>query len=846
MKNNQTFNFDYVDFHFVPIQLSISNLITVCLFAFTLASCAQKNEYIKHNAEAKTIFISNESQNLSLAIDYANGCKITQVNVKGENTISPSGVYTAIETNKGGFTSKEQSTQIKVSENKNGITISNINYADVSETWTFKPNKETITWTISRNYNNDILLEDMAFPVWNFTNTSVWKGGIFDNGGMVWCKYLRRNDTYGVHTGGVTFWNPETGNAFCITPTKDKSKHIAAKYTQTELGEFACTQYLTDTELEQRYHQERFVSRRTNVFAPVKISKGNVTLSLDLQYVNYTEEYSRGTLAGIDAEAVRELLNTTGRYGVVDNNIIGANGWITNWKCLHEPFFAQVGMALNDANYTNNFSATLNQERDLAMLEDGRVLSRWHGVPGDEIPGTYNAKTGYYEAMWGYTVDSQTGYIINAAEQFNLNGDINWLKSHKQSCEKALDWVIRRDSNNNGIFEMVNNNIGEKKGSDWLDIVWASFENAFVNAQMYEALTLWANCENILGDKEKAEYYSKIAARLKDAFNKPVSEGGFWSPEKSQYIYWRDDDRSIHGDNLVTPVNFAAIAFGICDDKERIAAILDQIEERTTAENLFHWPLCFDSYKREEVHGNNWPFPRYENGDIFPTWGYLGIRAYVDYNKSIALKYIHNILEQYNKDGLSSQRYSRTTQEGLGTDILAGISTTVTALYRDIYGIRPQWNRMGIEPNMSAILNGTEFNYTLRDTIYNLKLSVDNYEMATETFSIKSNKAFGASMNANKLTFYPFNKEDIVLTIAGKATKAPISIEINDWTTQFAWTVTSSGDYQFTFEGLTPDAVYELSAGNDASKSITADKNGRVRWSFSCKASTAFSFYAKM
>ncbi len=163
--------------------------------------------------------------------------------------------------------------------------------------------------------------------------------------------------------------------------------------------------------------------------------------------------------------------------------------------------------------------------------------------------------------------------------------------------------------------------------------------------------------------------------RLKEAFNKPVQEGGFWSEEKKQYIYWRDKDGSLHGDNLVTPVNFAAIAFGICDDPQRIKAVLDQIEDKAMAENLFHWPLCFESFKFEEVYPPvMWPFPNYENGDIFPTWGYLGIRSYVKYDKDIALKYIKNILRQYNKDGLSSQRFNRLTQKGIGEDILAGSS----------------------------------------------------------------------------------------------------------------------------------------------------------------------------
>lgn len=826
------------------------------LFTFTLLLVSQflslhlqgatgKNSGIKHDPVSKTVKIADSNQNLLLLIDYSNGCKITQLDIKGNNTLSSSGIYTGIKTMDKTIYSSINASDIKVTETKESITLSNIAYGGnsikVNESWIFRLIGDKITWNIQRDYNSSGELDEMAFPQWNFSDLTVWKGGIIDNGGMVWCKYLPGvNDTYGVHTGGVTFWNPDSGNALRIIAGTDKGNSIAAKYSHSDKNEFTYTQFVTNEELGQRHNLNRFVYQNSDVFSPFEVKKGSVSINLELEYIDYFAEYSRGTLPGIDAEAVRELLNTTGRYGVVDNNIVGANGWTTNWKCLHEPFFAQIGMAVNDKNYTKNMSATLNQERDLAMLPDGRVLSRWHNAADDEMPGTFNPKTGYYEAKWGYTVDSQTGYVINTSEQFDLCGDVNWLLSHKESCEKALDWLIKRDSNNNGIFEMMNNSIAEETASDWLDIVWASFENAFVNAQMYEALNLWANCEQILGDKLKADYYSNVALRLKTSFNKSIDEGGFWSPEKKQYVYWRDKDGSIYGDNMVTPVNFAVIAFGICDDPKRVSLILDEIEKRTTAENLFHWPLCFDSYKREEVQYGNWPFPKYENGDIFPTWGYMGVRAYVNYDKGIALKYIRNILEQYNKDGLSSQRYSRTTQLGLGSDILAGISTSVTALYRDIYGIRPKWNRMGIEPNMSEILNGTEFSYTLRDTVYHLKLSVDDYSMSTDEFSIKSKNSFGANKVGSKLTFYPDNKENMLLVVKADS-KKPINMEINNWKKdEYSWTAASPNKYEFTLTGLIPDSKYKLLI-NNKSKYIITRKDGSFLIKENCTSPTRFS-----
>ncbi len=814
------------------------------LFLLLLANSAY-SATLKQNLSARTVLIADKSNNLQLLVDYSRGCKISEVNIKGKNTISPQGVYTSIKTETNLFTSLESKARTKVVVAGNRLEVSNIVFGDdkmsVSETWIFTTNGNQISWEIRREYMQNGKLDNMAMPVWHFSDLSTWKGGILNTGGMVWCKYLENtDDTYGVHTDGVTFWEPQSGDGFRVEASSGTGGNIACTFSHGTNDEFKFTQYLTSLELGQRYMLSRFVSRKSDVFVPFEAEKGTSDISLTLSYVDYNKEYDRGTLPGIDAIAVRELLNTTGRYGVVDKNIAGGNGWLTNWKCLHEPFFAQIGMAVNDKNYTRNFSSTLDQERDLAIEKDGRVLARWHDRPEAE-KSNYNDKTGYYDAPWGYTIDAQPGQVINTAEQFDQNGDVAWLKSHKLSCEKVLNWLINRDSNNNGIFEMLNNNTMENRCSDWIDVVWAGFENAFVNAQMYEALNLWADCELVLGDTAKAGYYSMVASRLKGAFNKPVSEGGFWSPSEKQYIYWRDKDGSLHGDNLVTPVNFAAVAFGICDDSQRIKEILDQIEHKAKAENLFHWPLCFESFKLEEVHSSvNWPFPNYENGDIFPTWGYLGVRSYVKYDKNIALKYIKNILLQYNKDGLSSQRYSRVTQKGIGDDILAGISTTITALYRDIYGIRPKWNRMGLEPNMLNELNGTEFKYSLRDTVYNISLSENSYQIATRYFSAKSSYSFGINMSGNTLHYYPGNLGLDALTVT-RASLLPINIEVSKWNeNMYCWTVNSRGDYQFLLSGLKPNSTYNLLVNGKIKQSFQANTAGIISFEYKCKIPTIF------
>ena len=407
-------------------------------------------------------------------------------------------------------------------------------------------------------------------------------------------------------------------------------------------------------------------------------------------------------MAGVNEEQVSAVLNTIARIGVIDKQHFGGNSWHTPYGpiCLHEQYIAQMGLAINDESYLKGYKECLDFYRDNAVKKDGRVWARWAYSNEDAMPNQFTDK-GFYEAQWGYLLDANPDFVTNVAELYDQNGDLGWIKTHQLSCEKVLDWIINRDINGNGLVEMMTDSHKQKRGSDWIDIIWASYENAFVNAKLYHALILWADIERQLNNREKEHYYRLFAAKLKKNFNKPTTEGGFWDAEKRCYIHWRDKDGSVHGNNMVTPVNFMAIAYGICDDSVRIKTILDDIEEQMQKEKLFFWPICLYSYTPGE--GNDWqfPFPNYENGDIFLSWGSVGVKAYASYRPELALKYVKKVLARYSKDGLAFQRYGRAKQDGLGDDILSGNSLAVVGLYQAIYGINPRYNRRYLAPRRS-------------------------------------------------------------------------------------------------------------------------------------------------
>src|SRR5208282_3367371 len=103
----------------------------------------------------------------------------------------------------------------------------------VRETWQFTVQADRIVWRITRKYSTEATLEDAAFPEWNFSSMSTWTGGMLDDGGVVWNKYLGTlNATYGAHAGAVTFWSQGQNDCLRIVPTIPRDQFGAVCFSQ--------------------------------------------------------------------------------------------------------------------------------------------------------------------------------------------------------------------------------------------------------------------------------------------------------------------------------------------------------------------------------------------------------------------------------------------------------------------------------------------------------------------------------------------------------------------------------------------------------------------------------------
>ncbi|HXS58001.1 MAG TPA: hypothetical protein VN726_17830 [Hanamia sp.] len=814
----------------------------LCAFAAFLfffdCGFAQSSEII-NDVQRKTVTISHD--HLKLVLNYDHQCHLAYFGVNGQNVVDENaGMYSEIKTGGQTFSTIQLNKSPRVKVTESGVDVSGIIYGDhnivVNERWQFTLADTGITFSITRICPKSFEAESVSFPSIRFNDINTWEGAFQSFGGIAWFYLFNEKlCTYGVHSKEASFWNSKTNNGLNIA-VDAPGKKVAMKYSRTNADKLDYSIAISDKEMLPRYdsgtHRRGFIRGNTNVWDDFRVMAGTTTQRIHFSWFDYAQEYGRGEFKGVDGAQVTSVLNTIARMGVIDAKHFGGNSWHTPYGpiCLHEQYIAQMGLGINDPRYLNGYKQCLDFYRQNAIKPDGRVWPRWAYTNEDAMPGQFTDK-GFYEAQWGYLMDSNPDFVTNVSELYDQTGDKAWVKKQQLACEKALEFLLKRDSNGNHLVEMMNDNHTQQKSSDWIDIIWASYENAFVNAKLYRALTLWSGIERQLGNDAKANYYKDFAAKMKMSFNKSTTDGGFWDEAKGYYIYWRDKNQSLHGDNLVTPVNFMAIAYGICDDTTRSNSIIDKVEAEMQKENLFFWPISMFPYQKDEGKDYQFPFPYYENGDIFLSWGSVAVSAYASYRPALALKYVKNILRQDSIDGLAFQRYSRKKQDGQGDDILAGNSLAVVGLYQSIYGINPLYNRFYLNPHITDEIAGSKINYNYRGERFVIGLDISKYSVSNKIFAVTAKSDFGFSSTSNTLLY--FNKDDADFSIKAKITGIKhLDLSIEEWSARsMIWNQYANGSVgrvTYTINKLMAGVVYSIYADKKLLKKSKADAKGSL------------------
>lgn len=814
----------------------ILSLLFIFIITLTITSCKKGHYDLAENKNEKTVTMSDRSGNLVIRLNYSDGCIIDLIRVNGTQvTDSSCPVFTGIEAIGQSWTSMKCASEPVVSVKGNSVTIDPVVYGPenfrVTEKWVFRLSDDKINWRILRNYAGEDVIDDNCFPCWQFRSMQTWDGAILDNGGVAWNRFLsEKGESYGTHTDAITLWNKSDNRCLKIIPSDEEGFSRVVTFRHQQDDRFAVVQSLSADKIMTRYGLFRFLNDEKKVFSPFRVSKSFINAEYTISSAWYDQEYDRGDLKGVNADAINEMFNTIGRYGVVDRDLYGSNGWRTGWVVLQEPWLALYGLANNFPEFISGFSKALEYAAGEAVMPDGRVLPRWHHDSTDAMPGTW-LENGFYECKWGYMLDTQPAFAINVAEQFDITGDTSWLKKLSPVCERAIDYMIKRDADNDGLFEVVQQSYRAEKGTDWLDVIWASHEVSTINAFMYMALTRWSELEGILGNDELSRIYGSLALKLKTSYNKDITEGGFWDPGHNCYVHWREKDGRVYGNNMNSVVNFLSIGYGLCDNKDRIRLVLDHIEELMQKEKLFVWPSCFFRYDLNLGLSVNYPFPNYENGDLFLAWAELGTRCYAGYNPEIALKYVRNVIDQYEKDGLSHQRYTRVKQTGAGDDILSNNIMAVVGLYRNLYGIRPKYNRLYLEPHLTPELNGTKLNYLLRGREYSIALSEGKYTIGVENYSISENRPFAVNYSGSGLEYFSGSADKPSLKLSGEG---KCSVDIVEWSGENKVWKVAAADHRMKINYELPDMEsgreYMIDFNGKRVRKMKADPEGIIRF----------------
>jgi hypothetical protein len=244
----------------------------------------------------------------------------------------------------------------------------------------------------------------------------------------------------------------------------------------------------------------------------------------------------------------------------------------------------------------------------------------------------------------------------------------------------------------------------------------------------------------------------------------------------------------------------------------------------------------------------NFPFPNYENGDIFLSWGELAARAYAKSKPEVAVKYIRNILAKYEEDGLSFQRYLRKSQRGAGEDILAGNCMPVVGLYRDIYGIQPKHNRLYLEAHLTPELNGTRLRYQLRGQIYLIELDAGASRVTADDFGVVLAQPAALNVKGETLEYFPGTRSTPALSVT-RSRRAPVALDVESWPDgpvgQRKWAESAlerGVTARHQMSGLQPGVVYELRCDARKVGSFKADAAGSIEFKRTFNSTTPQQF----
>lgn len=196
--------------------------------------------------------------------------------------------------------------------------------------------------------------------------------------------------------------------------------------------------------------------------------------------------------------------------------------------------------------------------------DEGLVTYTARGTPGRERQPDQATLEKINPGNNQNVMDANPSVLIGAWCYMAVAKDAAWLQQHISELEFIAQYMIRRDTDGDGIMESKQSgNSGSRlkyRNPDCaFDCYSSGHKNAYVNILAYRAWNAMAALEKQLGRYEKMRLYLGRAEKLKKVFVKT-----FYNPASGWLGWWKSEDAVLHDINTNVATSMA-IVYGLLD-----------------------------------------------------------------------------------------------------------------------------------------------------------------------------------------------------------------------------------------------------------------------------------------
>lgn len=264
------------------------------------------------------------------------------------------------------------------------------------------------------------------------------------------------------------------------------------------------------------------------------------------------------------------------------------------------------------------------------------------------------------------TLDTLPSFLISACNYVEGSGDTDWARANYGKLAAWGNEMFAADKDGNGLVEYPGTgNFGERptrerRPSNWWDTINFGHEDAFGNALVYRAGTMFADLARRLGREEDGRFFAEKAERLRAAYAPTLR-----NPATGVIAGWKSADGQLH-DYWFTFVQGMAVTFGLLDEamaNDVMDRLLAKMREVGYSRFELGLPGNLVPVKRGDYVDHEGPperhgvpqrddgsdgFQFYENGGATGCWSHYTVKALYQLGRAEdARRIFHPMLRAY-------------------------------------------------------------------------------------------------------------------------------------------------------------------------------------------------------